>query len=148
MASAFVNTGIRFSRAVITVRGAEGVANAVNFYTNALSLNVIRHTDEFAELTCGVVSQPKQQQQQQPPQTPITSCEFRLSIKAVGSEALLCHGYSPMLSFDVDDLDSVIARCAQMGAHLDGPIQYPAHGKVASMRSPEGHMIGLYEPAV
>lgn len=34
-----------------------------------------------------------------------------------------------------------------MGAHLDGPIQYPAHGKVASLRSPDGHMIGIYEPA-
>ena len=147
MTSSVANAGIRFSRAVLTVRGSEGVANAVNFYTNALSLNVIRHTDEFAELTCGVVSNIQQQQAQQSQQLVVPS-DFRLSIKAVGSEAQLCHGYSPMLSFDVDDLDTVIARCAQMGAHLDGPIQYPAHGKIAAMRSPDGHMIGLYEPAI
>ena len=34
-----------------------------------------------------------------------------------------------------------------MGAVLDGPIKYPSHGKVASVRSPDGHMIGLFEPA-
>lgn len=151
--------GVRFSRAIIMVRGAEGVANAINFYTNALSLHVVRHTDDFAELTCGVNnstggrgqdamssslstpapaatdSQPPNQQQ------------FRLNIKAVESEAQLSQGYGPLLSFDVDDLDSVISKCAQMGAHLDGPIQYPAHGKVAALRTPDGHMIGLYEPA-
>ncbi len=147
MASSLTNAGIRFSRAVLTVRGAEGVANAVNFYTNALSLNVIRHTDEFAELTCGVVANNLVVDTEQQPQTPVTS-EFRLSIKAVGSEAQLSHGYSPMLSFDVDDLDSTIAKCCQMGAHLDGPIQFPAHGKIAALRSPDGHMIGLYEPAI
>ena len=130
------------------VRGAEGVASAVNFYTNALSLNVVRHTDEWAELTCdmtgyggdnsSIASSPQNNQTQQ----------FRLSIKSVASEAQLSQGYSPMLSFDVDDMDSVIAKCAQMGAHLDGPIQYPAHGKIAALRSPDGHMIGLYEPAI
>jgi len=44
-------------------------------------------------------------------------------------------------------MDSVIATSVQMGGNLDGPIQYPAHGKVATMRTPDGHMIGLYEPA-
>ena len=34
-----------------------------------------------------------------------------------------------------------------MGASLDGPIKYPEHGKVASLRAPDGHMIGLYEPS-
>ena len=147
MASSFANAGIRFSRAVLTVRGSEGVASAVNFYTNALSLNVIRHTDDFAELTCGVVNNTNNQSSQQQSINNPPSSEFRISIKAVGSEAQLSHGYSPILSFDVDDLDTVIAKCAQMGAQLDGPIQYPAHGKIAAMRSPDGHMIGLYEPS-
>lgn len=144
MASSFTAAGIRFSRAVLMVRGPEGVANAVNFYTNALSLHVIRHTDEFAELTCGISGASNDGSTT----SPSTTQQFRLSIKAVGSEAQLSHGYSPILSFDVDDLDSVIARCAQMGAHLDGPIQYPAHGKLAALRSPDGHMIGLYEPSI
>ena len=139
------------------VRGAEGVANAVNFYTNALSLNVIRHTDDWAELTCNVASPNSSSSSSSssstntiplPEQSQLQDQLFRLSIKAVENEAQLCHGYSPVLTFDVDDMDSTIAKCAQMGAHLDGPIQYPAHGKIAALRSPDGHMIGLYEPVI
>jgi len=139
------------------VRGAEGVANAVNFYTNALSLQVIRHTDEWAELTCNVASSNSSDMGGRSKSTSTSSTStsissqdqlFRLSIKSVENEAQLCHGYSPILTFDVDDMDSVVAKCAQMGAHLDGPIQYPAHGKIAALRSPDGHMIGLYEPAI
>mmetsp|Transcript_2208 Transcript_2208/g.2650 ORF Transcript_2208/g.2650 Transcript_2208/m.2650 type:complete len:151 (+) Transcript_2208:92-544(+) len=150
MASPFATAGIRFSRAVLMVRGAEGVANAVNFYSNALSFHVIRHTDDWAELTCGISGSATYTAgstiSNSAPQT--QSPQFRLSIKSVESEAQLSTGYSPFLSFDVDDMDSTVAKCAQMGASLDGPIQYPAHGKVAAIRSPDGHMIGLYEPAI
>mmetsp|Transcript_2241 Transcript_2241/g.4076 ORF Transcript_2241/g.4076 Transcript_2241/m.4076 type:complete len:136 (-) Transcript_2241:472-879(-) len=121
--------GVRFGRAVLLVRGATGVAESVNFYQNALGLQVLRHTDEFAEL--------------------MTDNQVRLSIQAVeDNEAQLSTGYSPLLSFDVADMDSTIAKCAQSGGRLDGPIQYPAHGKVAALRAPDGHMIGLYEPAI
>lgn len=152
-------TGIRFGRAVLMVRGAEGVAESVNFYQNALGMNVSRHTDEWAELTCGVAESDSDGGAVPPEVVPASPTaetahaspaitNFRLSIKAVESEAQLSHGYTPFLSFDVEDMDSVVARCAQMGAKLDGPIQYPAHGKVAVLRTPDGHMIGLYEPSI
>jgi len=154
--------GIRFSRAMIMVRGAEGVAQSVNFYQNALGMDIVRHTDDWAELVCGVAtksdtgnsssssSSSENAGAYSEPSSQILNdtAKFRLSIKAVGSEAQVCTGYSPFLTFDVSDMDSTIARCAQLGAHLDGPIQYPAHGKIATMRAPDGHMIGLYEPAI
>lgn len=120
----------RFARAIMMVRGTDGVHKAVHFYNQALGLRVVRHTDEWAELTCG-------------------RGVLCLHVQAVmtNNEAQLSVGYSPFLSFDVDNMDATIRTCAQMGAHLDGPIQYPAHGKVAAMRTPDGHMIGLYEPA-
>ena len=43
-------------------------------------------------------------------------------------------------------MDATSAKCVQLGGQLDGPIQYPAHGKVAALRTPDGHMIGLQEP--
>jgi catechol 2,3-dioxygenase-like lactoylglutathione lyase family enzyme len=141
--------GVRFGRALLMVRGSNGVAAAVNFYQNGLGLNIVRHTDEWAELQCPV-GQPSSSlpdytaSAQQPP----TNNNFNLTIQACESEALLGVGYSPFLNFDVDDMDMTVARCVQMGAHLDGPIQYPAHGKVAALRSPDGHMIGLYEPSI
>lgn len=85
------------------VRGSEGVARGVDFYQNALGLAVIRHTDDFAELACGKA--------------------FSLNLQAVSSEAQLCTAYSPLLTFEVDQMDVVVTKCAQMGAHLDGPIQ-------------------------
>lgn len=153
MASTLGKVGIRFSRAMIMVRGAEGVASSVNFYQNGLGMNIVRHTDDWAELVCGISSSAKlssyDDDSLDDSATLSSDIEnFRLSIKAVGSEAQLSTGYSPFLTFDVDDMDSTIARCAQLGAHLDGPIQYPAHGKIATMRAPDGHMIGLYEPAL
>ncbi len=140
MASACVS----FGRALLMVRGSNGVAAAVNFYRDGLGLAVVRHTDDWAELACPIGSSlgNKSIDASHP------SINFRLSIQAVYSEAQLGIGYSPFLSFDVDDMDSTVARCVQMGAHLDGPIQYPAHGKVAALRAPDGHMIGLYEPAL
>eukprot|EP00984_Skeletonema_dohrnii_P037826 scaffold40333_cov172-Skeletonema_dohrnii-CCMP3373.AAC.3 len=134
------------------VRGSNGVAAAVNFYQNGLGLNIVRHTDEWAELQCPV-GQPSSSSSSLPDYTasaqhPPTNNNFNLTIQACESEALLGVGYSPFLNFDVDDMDMTVARCVQMGAHLDGPIQYPAHGKVAALRSPDGHMIGLYEPSI
>lgn len=43
------------------------------------------------------------------------------------------------------DFDNTIYRLLKMGAVLDGPIKHPVHGKVAALRAPDGHMIGLYE---
>lgn len=131
--------GVRFGRALLMVRGSNGVAAAVNFYQNGLGMAVVRHTDNWAELTCPIAG------------TDITTStentsNFHLSIQASESEAQLGVGYSPFLNFDVDDMDMTVARCVQMGANLDGPIQYPAHGKVAALRAPDGHMVGLYEP--
>jgi catechol-2,3-dioxygenase len=119
----------RLSRVVMMVRGAEGVASAVNFYHHAVGLHVVRVTDNWAELQAGE--------------------SVTLNLQAVNSnESQLSTGYSPWLTFEVNSMDQIVAACVQAGAHLDGPIQYPAHGKVAVIRSPDNHMIGLYEPAL
>lgn len=145
--ASLASAGVRFGRAMLMVRGAEGVAQSVNFYQNALGMNVLRHTDDWAELACPVSDTSSSFASAAAANNNTLLPNFRLSIKAVESEAQLSVGYSPFLSFEVDDMDGTVARCAQMGANLDGPIQYPAHGKVATMRAPDGLMIGLYEPA-
>lgn len=132
---------ICFSRAVLMVRGST-VQSAVEFYNKALGFQVARITEDWAELTCNVLLE-----NNRPSETNSSSALFRLTVKAVDSEAQLSTGYSPFLSFHVNNMDTTVAHCVQMGAHLDGPILYPAHGKVATLRSPDGHMIGLYEPA-
>lgn len=127
--------GIRLGRIVLMCRGSDGLSKAADFYHQGLGLSVTRITDDWAELRCGTNKSGNDQD------------SLSINLQAVHSEAQLSTGYSPMLSFEVDDMDSIVSRCAQMGGHLDGPIQYPAHGKVAALRAPGGQMIGLYEPA-
>ena len=118
----------RLTRAILMVRSdGHSLAKATEFYQSALGLEVMRVTDDWAELRDGN--------------------NLSLSLQAVPTEPQLSTGYSPILSFHVEDMDTTIAKCVQLGGKLDGPIQYPAHGKVAALRSPDGHMIGLYEPA-
>ncbi|CBN79033.1 conserved unknown protein [Ectocarpus siliculosus] len=71
-----------------------------------------------------------------PPFHPAPACEC----------SVLLSRYSPLLCFDVPDMDHAVQRALGMGGHLDGPIKYPAHGAVASIRSPDGHMVGLFQP--
>lgn len=103
-----------------------GMTQALEFYQQGLGLSLVRSTDEWAEFQLLE--------------------NIRLSLQTTSSEASLCTGYSPLLQFSISDMDQTISQCLQRGAHLDGPIQYPAHGKVAALRTPTGHMIGLYEP--
>ena len=128
--------GARLSRVILMVRGSEGIASAVHFYSQAIGLQVNRVTDDWAELSSSSSSSNN-------------NSGVTLSLQAVHSshEAQLSTGYSPWITFEVAAMDPAVARAIQAGAHLDGPIQYPAHGKVAVLRSPDHHMIGLYEPA-
>mmetsp|Transcript_4065 Transcript_4065/g.8495 ORF Transcript_4065/g.8495 Transcript_4065/m.8495 type:complete len:134 (+) Transcript_4065:26-427(+) len=121
---------VRFGRALLMVRGIPIPQSSINFYASGIGLRLHCKTEEWADLYT-------------------TDGNFRLTLRAVdSSESHLSTGYSPLLSFDIENMDSTISRCVQLGAHLDGPIQYPAHGKVAAIRTPDGHMIGLYEPAL
>ncbi len=118
------------------VRSGQGLANALEFYSSGLGLQVVRATDEWADLRTTPPNNPAQQHQ-----------SLSICLRAVTSEAQVTTGYSPLLQFQVDNMDEVVAKCVQLGGNLDGPIQYPAHGKIAALRSPDGHMIGIYEPA-
>lgn len=123
------------------VRQGEGLAKATEFYHRGLGLAVLRATDEWTELVETSDNNDNDNDNAQ-----AAASRLSISLQAVSSEAQVTTGYSPLLQFETTDMDMTIARCVQMGGHLDGPIQYQAHGKVAALRSPDGHMIGLYEP--
>lgn len=44
-------------------------------------------------------------------------------------------------------MDSTIPKLLQLGAALDSSIRYEPYGKLAAIRSPDGHMLGLLERA-
>ncbi|GKY91948.1 hypothetical protein MPSEU_000166400 [Mayamaea pseudoterrestris] len=124
----------QLSRVILTVRGADGLSSAVQFYHEAIGLSVLRVTDDWAELVSS-------------PSSANAASGTKICLQAVNnSEAQLSTGYSPILTFEIQNLPDTVSKCIQAGAHLDGPIQFPAHGAVASLRTPDGHVIGLYEP--
>uniref|UniRef100_A0A7S0Z6T4 VOC domain-containing protein n=1 Tax=Hemiselmis tepida TaxID=464990 RepID=A0A7S0Z6T4_9CRYP len=102
----------------------------VQFFRDGLGLPVTvapedPHTPPFAEVNAG----------------PVT-----ISLKGSENLATCSTGYSPMLQFEVDDMDATIVRALSLGGALDGPIKYPPTGKAACLRAPGGQMIGLFEP--
>ncbi|MGK7875807.1 MAG: VOC family protein [Xenococcaceae cyanobacterium] len=56
-------------------------------------------------------------------------------------------GSSPILSFHVDDVYATIATLEEMGAKLEGSVREPSFGKVAAMRTPDGSIVSLLQPA-
>lgn len=56
-------------------------------------------------------------------------------------------GSSPILSFHVDDVYAAVARLEGMGASLEGRVREPSFGKVAAVRTPDGHLVSLLQPA-
>ena len=56
-------------------------------------------------------------------------------------------GSSPILSFHVDDVHATIAALEAEGASLEGNVREPSFGKVAAMRTPDGSIISLLQPA-
>ena len=101
------------------------VPRSVQFFRDGLGLPVTVASETFAEINAGGVV---------------------IGLKSSESAAACTTGYSPLLQFDVDDMDTTVVRALSLGGTLDGPIKYPAHGKVACLRAPGGQMIGLYEP--
>jgi hypothetical protein len=59
------------------------------------------------------------------------------------SEAACSSGYSPFLNFDIPDLSDAVPRLIMLGAIMDGPIKYPAHGKVSRVFGERGERFHL-----
>ncbi|KAL4450053.1 hypothetical protein ABPG77_010722 [Micractinium sp. CCAP 211/92] len=97
---------------------------AVRFYGDGVGLPVRVITERWAELQAG---------------------KSTLALKASDGEAYCTTGYSPVLAFDVEDLQATLMRCLERGATMDGAIQHSTHGKVAALRAPDGVMISLME---
>ena len=52
-----------------------------------------------------------------------------------------------ILSFHVDDVQAAVAKLEGLGAKLEGDIREPSFGKVAAVRTPDGHLLSLLQPA-
>ncbi|KCV73315.1 hypothetical protein H696_00856 [Fonticula alba] len=111
------------------------VPTSVHFYQSVLGLRVVAETREaggWAELDAG---------------SSTGGPGISIVISAAENEAAATAGYSTFLNFTVPDMDHAVQQAMMLGGRMDGPIKYPITGRVAAIRSPDGHMIGLFEPA-
>ncbi|WP_263363377.1 VOC family protein [Pseudanabaena sp. UWO310] len=101
----------------------QDVPAAVKFYQEGLGLTVVNASPNMAELDANGT---------------------KIIIHGAENQAEV--GGSPILSFHVADLLETIAKLESLGASLQGRVREPSFGKVAAMRSPEGHIISLLQP--
>lgn len=116
---------VALSRVMLIVRSP---AASASFY-GALGLSVLIASEAVVQLAAGP--------------------SLRLDLVAGNSEAVLCTGYSPVLSFTVpqDRLAELVPQLIMRGAHLDGAISHRPHETVACLRTPDGHVIAIVEPS-
>ena len=136
---------------VLMVKDAPKTAK---FFSEALGLQAVHQSHDTIELQRGSAYTAATVRGNQVDTTSIASTSSPqegvgppILVMQAPNAASLTAGYTPILNFDVEDMDISITNALTMGATLDGPIKYPAYGKVAAIRSPDGHMIGLFEPS-
>ena len=99
------------------------VAAAVKFYSEGLGLPVKVQTPGWGEIEVDGAT-----------------------IAFHGTNEAPTTGSSPILSFSVDDVHQAIADLETLGGKLEGRVREPSFGKVAAVRSPQGHLVSLLQP--
>jgi len=70
-----------------------------------------------------------------------------LALKHTSKEAELSRGFTPMLCIDVADVDAIIPTLIMKGAVMDGGIRREIYGTFCAVKTPDGCMLGLRQPA-
>ena len=131
---------------------------AIEFLQKGIGARVRVATTTWAELDAGGTTialkedpiHKQQQQTQQDDPCPSTGDTHRSTRQVTGPGmvgALQQQNSSPpMLVFDVDNLQHRLTTMLQMGAQMDGAVQYTLEGaQVAVVKSPSGTLIGMVE---
>ena len=95
---------------------------AAAFYERALGLRVTVCTETYAELASESPSDSTASN------APIGAS---LALQRADAESQLTPGYSPIIHFEVDDIQARVNAALSLGGRLDGKIQYETHGAVA-----------------
>ncbi|KAI8100677.1 hypothetical protein M9434_005068 [Picochlorum sp. BPE23] len=130
---------------------------AIEFLQKGIGARVRVATTTWAELDAGgttiaLKEDPIHKQQQQgdpcPSMEEDTHHSMQRQVTGPGMVGALQQKNSspPMLVFDVDNLQHRLTTMLQMGAQMDGAVQYTLEGaQVAVVKSPSGTLIGMVE---
>jgi catechol 2,3-dioxygenase-like lactoylglutathione lyase family enzyme len=118
---------------------ARNVSKAASFYSEGLGMRVTRTT--AAPLVSSRYEHPPEWTEA----VLETPDSIPLVIHHMHHEAFYSTGCSPLLVFRVEEMENMIPKLLMRGAFMDGKIHYDIQGKMVRLRSPDGHMIALYE---
>lgn len=101
----------------------ENVSASVEFYQEGLGLKVNGVTETWAELEADG-----------------TEIALHATTRSYQTES------SPILSFHVADVYTTVEDLEAMGGRLEGIVRQLSFGKVALVRTPDGHLLNLLQP--
>lgn len=101
----------------------ENVSASVEFYREGLGLKVNGVTETWAELEADG-----------------TEIALHATTRSYQTES------SPTLSFHVADVYTTVEDLEAMGGRLEGIVRQLSFGKVALVRTPDGHLLNLLQP--
>eukprot|EP01017_Pseudomicrothorax_dubius_P005398 TRINITY_DN11351_c0_g1_i1.p2 TRINITY_DN11351_c0_g1~~TRINITY_DN11351_c0_g1_i1.p2 ORF type:complete len:164 (+),score=39.43 TRINITY_DN11351_c0_g1_i1:760-1251(+) len=101
------------------------VQTTCNFYSEGLGLRVKHMSQQLAEL--------------------VDVDGSNVILKLAPSEAFCSPGFSPLLNFEVKEMDAKLKKLKEYGAIVDGDIEEMSDARVVCLRTPDGPMIGLIE---
>ncbi|CAL54308.1 Glyoxalase-like domain [Ostreococcus tauri] len=113
------------------------VPSAAHFYERALGATCAVCTESYAEISLANPSSGSPEDDSAP----------ALALQRAESESQLTPGYTPILVFEVADVNARVNAALRAGGRLDGKIAYDARGATACVRAPDGHVIGLFQRA-
>jgi len=119
------------------------IPRAVEFYQRGLGATLHVATNSWAELYAGDTTIALKHQGSD---TSRPHGHGSNSTMATSSETMMTTGGSktPMLVFDVDNVQDRLTRLLEMGARMDGGVQYTLEGsRLAVVQSPSGYLVGI-----
>lgn len=109
-----------------------------HFFRDVLGVRIKHSTPDFVELDLS------------PPivmtASDTSSTDLPPDSAGIGSGSNIGSSSAPILTFTVADMDACIPLALGLGGALDGKILRHAYGTVAAMRTPDGTLIGLFQP--
>lgn len=131
-----------FRHILCSVRNIE---NSIHFFaTDGIGLKVVFQNEHFVEMASNVGEGSESNKT-----PPMVSSQYQTNLifRKSNVESELLKGYSPLLSFDVKNLDELLPKLIMKGAILDGCVKHEPHGKFVSLKTPDDIFVTLREPS-
>ena len=122
------------------------IPKAVEFYQRGLGATLRVATTSWAELYAGdtTIALKHHGSDTSPGSTMSVATATDTTRSSETTTTAMMGSKTPMLVFDVDNVQDRLTRLLEMGARMDGGVQYTLEGsRLAVVQSPSGYLVGI-----